>query len=286
VFQTVPLAGLSAVGFAFTENILYYIRQFIYSTKFYGVDPTEQLNSLALQRGIYTSWGHPLFTSMLALGVIFGLRQRSKIVRIISPLAGYCMAAFGHMLFNGFASTVADVGTMLIFGAMFIFSLLMFFWRQNTKERQQIAWRLDDYVRMGWLLPRDPLVFSVLANRLKLWVAGLLRGWTTWRATCKLMSDITELAYLRTQMTRGTVEAIGAERERELLIEIRALRGIALDEVRDLPIRPDWQPKARIKKWWHDRVPGRTRKAPAFAPPTGAPVGFPAPTGIPVGAYR
>jgi hypothetical protein len=284
VFQCLPLAGLSAIGFAFTENISYYIQQFIFYSKLpvpidqndptQGlVDPNDVLLQMFILRGVKTSWGHLLFTSMLGLGIIFGLKARSKLVRILAPLAGYLMAAFGHMNFNGMASLGVDTNSMMVFGLMAIFTLLVWLFGQLAKERRQLAWRLDDYVRMGWLLPRDPLVYSVLFNRWKLWWAGLLRGWKKWRATLKIMNDITELGYLRAQMSRGTIEGIGVERERELLIEIRALRGIGLDEVEGLRVKPEWHPIQRIKTAWANRTWGRRKKsAPSFAPPTGSPV--------------
>jgi RsiW-degrading membrane proteinase PrsW (M82 family) len=284
VLQTVPLAGLSAVGFAFTENITYYIQQYIFYSKLpipvdendptKGlVDPNSVLWQMFILRGVKTSWGHLLFTAMTGLGIYFGLKARSKLVRIIAPLAGYLMAAFGHMTFNGMSSFGADTNSMMIFGLIALFALAMWIVRQLAKERAQIAWRLDDYVRMGWLTPRDPLVYSSLFNRWKLWWAGLLRGWKKFRATTTMMKSITELAYLRAQMNRGTVETIGTDRERELLIEIRALRGLALDDVEGLRVKPEWHPIQRIKNAWRRRFPKKQQQqTPQFAPPVGVPV--------------
>ena len=44
-----------------------------------------------------TFFGHPLFTAMTGIGLAVALRSKSKIVRIVAPLAGFCAAAFLHM---------------------------------------------------------------------------------------------------------------------------------------------------------------------------------------------
>ncbi|MCL2317033.1 MAG: PrsW family intramembrane metalloprotease, partial [Actinomycetia bacterium] len=79
--QMVALAGLSGVGFAFTENLIYYVRQYVYAVKIFGNDPVADLNQLMWLRGVATSFGHPLFTSMTAVGVIVALHSASRVVR-------------------------------------------------------------------------------------------------------------------------------------------------------------------------------------------------------------
>ena len=72
----------------------------------------EALQSLAFQRGLLTFFGHPLFTSMTGIGLAIAMRSKSKVVRVVAPLAGYCCAALLHMTFNATA-TLAQ-GTMLL----------------------------------------------------------------------------------------------------------------------------------------------------------------------------
>jgi hypothetical protein len=267
-FQMIGLAGLSAAGFAFTENLIYYTRQYIYATKIYGNDPVADMTQLMWMRGVCTCFGHPLFTSMTAVGVIMGIRAHSKVVRILCPLAGYLVAATLHMTFNGFTSFSDDTTVLIVGGLVLIVIALMWLWRQLGRQRTQIAWRLDDYVRMGWLAPGDPLIFNKLATRGKLSLAALLRGRRIYKATISLIADITELAYLRVGMVDGLIDEPGLARERELLIDIRARRGIALDDPDGLAIRPPT---------WHlvDRMRGflaRRRGAAHVASPSGVPV--------------
>ena len=103
----IVLAGLSGTAFAFTENILYYGRAYRYASRTFGqVPPLEALQSLFFLRGVLTFFGHPLFTSMTGIGLAIGLRSKSKVVRVVAPLAGFCAAAFLHMAFNSTASLV------------------------------------------------------------------------------------------------------------------------------------------------------------------------------------
>ncbi|MDR0435734.1 MAG: PrsW family intramembrane metalloprotease [Propionibacteriaceae bacterium] len=286
--QTIPLAGLSAVGFAFTENILYYSRIWIYTTKITGQNPAEMLHSTVMARGLFLSWGHPLFTSCVAIGLIIGIRQQSKLARILCPLAGFLMAATGHMMFNGLATVIGDLSSMTFLGVMLLLSLVGWLLRQLARERSQLAWRLDDYVRAGYLTERDPLTFCLLKNRAKLWLASLLRGWRIWRATSHFIGDLSELAYLRSATIRGLVDEPGIARERELLFDLEARRPLALTDVEGLRVKPEtWtiaNMKARVLGW----LPWTRNRGGAIANPVSSgggghpvPAGrYPAPTSM------
>ena len=77
------------------------LKTYVSAAMVYGQDPTSALRAMFLQRGLLTWWGHPLFTTCTAIGVAFAMRNRSKWVRVVAPLAGYLCAATLHMLFNG-----------------------------------------------------------------------------------------------------------------------------------------------------------------------------------------
>lgn len=260
VLQTVTLAGLSAAGFAFTENILYYTRPFIYASKIVGIDAEAARMEYVVSRGLQTSFGHPLFTIMTALGLAVALTNRSKLVRIVAPLAGFLFAVSGHMLFNGMASAGAPTVALAVSGWLAVATLTLSLARRYLAERRLIAARLDDYVHTGWLYPRDPIVFSNTRLRFKLAFAALLRGYRVFGDTLALQRCLSELAYLRASMTRGLVDAAGEERAKELLYEIRSLRLIALYEPEGLRIKPDW--------WHKPDLTGLKERLTRFLAPT------------------
>lgn len=238
----VTLAGLSAVGFAFVENIIYYARAFVYATNTIEItDPQAEMLELVMLRGVYTSFGHPLFTMMTALGLAIALGARSKTVRVVAPLAGFVVASGGHMLFNGVASSggAASLRPQWFMALGLVAMLILMLVLTVVAQSQLIRRRLGDYRRVGWLTDRDPVVFSGPFKRIKLHLAALLRGpRRTWLPTAKFMRRITELAYIREAMTRGTVGVGGDERAKEILHDLEELRPTALTETRGLAILP------------------------------------------------
>jgi len=256
VLQMIGLAGLSAVGFAFVENIVYYVRLYCTAALVVGPEADAYLRQMFMLRGVYTSFGHPLFTMMTAFGLIAGLKQRSKIARIICPLSGFLVAALLHMCFNGLATVSEDFMPLVIYGLMMILGVTGWLFGQFMLQKRVISWRLDDYVRMGWLRDRDPVVYSAMLSRLKLSVAGWLRGWRIGKATTSLMATVTELAYLRHGEVTGTIDGGSQGRAHELVVAASALRGIALDEPVDLRVVP----KCRGPEAWHTFKAWRARR--------------------------
>ena len=261
VFQSVSLAGLSAVGFAFTENIIYYTRTYMYASKIIGDDPEAARMALVFLRGLATSWGHPLFTAATAIGLAVGLRSRAKFVRILAPLAGFAFAVTGHMAFNGLASLGAPTTTMVIYGLLVLLFLVIWLFRRNKAERALLQARLGDFVQMGWLTSKDVAVMTRGLSRLKLAVAGLLRGPKVFRDTIGLQRSFSELAYLRSMMAVGIVDGSGDERMAELLAKIRLQRVLGLDDPVGLKIKPEnWKFSnlpfvRRFREWQASRSP-------------------------------
>ncbi|MCC2592418.1 PrsW family intramembrane metalloprotease [Tessaracoccus sp. OS52] len=237
----VTLAGLSAIGFAFVENIIYYARTVVYATNTIGIeDPYAEVMELVMLRGVYTSFGHPLFGMMTAFGLAIGLAARSKIVRVAAPLGGFVAASGGHMLFNGVASTNApdQLKTQWYMALGLVAVLTLFLVLTVVAQAQLIRRRLGDYRRVGWLTDRDLVVFSSPFKRMKLHLAGIFRGPRKWWATAKFMRRMTELAYLREGRTRGLVATAGDWRAHELIHEIEELRPTALTDTAGLKVFP------------------------------------------------
>ncbi len=254
----VTLAGLSAVGFAFVENIIYYARAFVYATNTIEIaDPQAEVLDLVMLRGVYTSFGHPVFTMMTALGLAIALGARSKTVRVVAPLAGFVLAAGGHMLFNGVASSggAGDLRPQWFMALGLVAMLIIMLTLSVVAQAQLIRRRLGDYRRVGWLTDRDAVVFSSPFKRMKLHLAAMLRGpRKVWWPTARFMRRITELAYVREGMTRGTIGVGGDDRAREILYELEELRPRALTDTRGLKL-----------------FPPRKRKPLASAPPPQSP---------------
>jgi protease PrsW len=271
----IVLAGLSGAAFAFTENILYYGRAYRYSARTFGqLPPLEALQHLFVLRGLMTFFGHPLFTSMTGIGLAIALRSKSKIVRVVAPLAGYCVAALLHMAFNTTATLVSGPSLLWVYlgvAVPLVVGMVIFVVRQLFREGRLIRERLTDYVRVGWLTEGDPAALSRLRTRMRaLWHAIFVSPYT-FLATIRMQRATTELAYLRDAMTRGLVNRIGLKRERDLLGRIRSLRGLAITQPEG---RADYPSFRRRRAAALDYPP------PSYPGPAGIGGNYPAPTGL------
>ncbi len=280
VHQALTLAALSAAGFAFSENVVYYIRTYLYAVTIYGTDAEAELHQLFVLRGVVLSFGHLLFTSLTALGMIAALTNRSKIVRVLAPVAGYLAAAFGHMLFNGFASLSSSTLVLIIGGWIGVLALGVYTIFRYVHQTRNIRARLTELVELGWLQIDDPAEMSKLFGRWRMALAAFLRGPRVFRATLRLQRSLTEIAYLRDAEMRGIVDAMAIERERDLILAAGEARVWAIDHVRGVPfIPPQWGEAVRslvqrVKDARAERRARRARKQPpqSWSPPTGVPV--------------
>ncbi len=276
--SAIVMAGLSAAGFAFTENIIYYARAIVYSAQTIDAgDADAAVRELVWLRGVVTCFGHPLFTMMTGIGLAVALRTRSKVVRVLAPLVGYGVAALLHMVFNSQASLGSGTGQLLIYlfvALPMVLSAVGYVVVQILREGALIRQRLTDFVRMGWLSPDDALVFS--KQRLRWWavMVAATRGWRVLLATIALQRTLTELAYLRDAEVRGLVDDASRTRERELLDATRALRGTAIDDPRGLRLA---LPRLRRQK-------AIGYPAPVHPGPAGLGGNWPAPGTAPLGS--
>ena len=268
--SVVMLSGLSAVGFAFVENIIYYGRVITYSLHNISVaNPEEAVRELVMLRGVYTSFGHPLFSMLVATGLVVGMSARSRIVRIVAPLGGFLLSVAGHMLFNGLSST-RGVDQLrphwimaLIVVALIVVSLVVSVFQQGRLIRH----RLTDYVEGGWLSERDVVVFSGPFKRSNYLWKSLFWGPKRWWYSARLVRRVTELAYLRSEVTRGVTGEGGALRAHDVLEEVEALRPKALST----------DPDVRLLGWRKPKVvPSKSTPQAEYPGPSGLGGNWPA----------
>jgi len=246
------IGGLAGAGFAFTENIIYYARVVVYGSYTTGAgNVMDQLAQIVYQRGVVTCFGHPLFTMMTGIGIGFAVTSRSKIVRVIAPVAGYLMAALLHMFFNWSATFIPDdmlepLFFIIAWPAVFMVAIRLTL--SSVAQNRTIAARLGDYVTMGWLPKSYPIALRKIRTRvwtliISCWYANPIRTW-------QFQTRGIELAMLREQITRGTVDHGGLWKEYELVEDISRLahNGGLVDGTGLRPYWP-WSKKARRRRF-------------------------------------
>ncbi|MDR0782497.1 MAG: PrsW family intramembrane metalloprotease, partial [Propionibacteriaceae bacterium] len=251
---------LAGAGFAFTENIIYYARVVVYGSMTAGTgDVKAYLDYMVQMRGIYTAFGHPLFTMMTGLGVGFAIASRSKIVRLLAPAAGFLAAAFLHMFFNFRISLIPQdifVPVMLIIAWPLVAIVAMRLVRSSLAQGRTVEARLTDYVAMGWLPSHYPAALSRVRRRL--WALMMSPWHGNLIATWRLQVRATELAMLREAMTRGVVDQGGLSREYDIVNELAALAGRKA-VVEGKGLRPYWP----WRNWWRRRRQRRGATTPS-----------------------
>ncbi|GAB2683163.1 PrsW family intramembrane metalloprotease [Kribbella swartbergensis] len=221
-------AGMVGVGFAFTENILYYGRIFSELSEEGGRGAGfTGLFWLFVLRGIMTPFAHPLFTSFTAIGIGIAVRHRSTTVRFLAPVVGYLAAVLAHGLWNAVASWAGAAGFVLsylflmvpFFIGFVVFALIM-----RSREGKMIASRLYDYVRFGWLVAQDVPLIATLRGRKALRQNARRYGAEAEAAAKAFQQNATDLAYLRDKIVRQVVGPDALHTEKRLLDELRARR--------------------------------------------------------------
>ncbi|MDX6280396.1 MAG: protease PrsW [Kribbellaceae bacterium] len=228
IIDALVYAGMVGVGFAFTENILYYGRLFHQLSQESGSDAgLRGTFFLFVFRGGISPFAHPLFTSFTAIGIGIAVRHRSTVVRYLAPIVGYLAAVLAHASWNGGASLSGGGGFLTvylllmfpIFIAMIIFALVM-----RSREGQMIASRLYDYVRFGWLAPQDVPLIATLRGRKALRQNAKRYGPKAAAAAKAFQQNATELAYLRDKIVRQVIGPDALVTEKQLLDELRERR--------------------------------------------------------------
>ncbi|MEW1749020.1 PrsW family intramembrane metalloprotease [Streptomyces angustmyceticus] len=165
----IVIAGITATGFAFTENVLYLGNAF-------GEDQSmghSGLDSLTagtfFLRIIVSPFAHPLFTILtgLAFGIAATRYPRRRAARIALALLGLLTSVLLHAIWNG-ASALGDLGFLTVYGLFMVPVLLALTWLAiwaRNQELLSLRGYLAPYITAGWLAPTEPAALSSLKTR-------------------------------------------------------------------------------------------------------------------------
>ncbi|MDR7543565.1 MAG: PrsW family intramembrane metalloprotease [Armatimonadota bacterium] len=89
--------GLVGLGFAMTENVLYFARA-------YTQGGIAGLGLIFIMRVILSGFIHPLFTGAIGAGLGYAREAPGALTKVGAPLLGYACGMLGHALWNATAS--------------------------------------------------------------------------------------------------------------------------------------------------------------------------------------
>ncbi|MGW7487064.1 PrsW family intramembrane metalloprotease [Streptomyces sp. NPDC054786] len=198
----IVIAGITATGFAFTENVLHLGNAF-------GEDQSmghSGLNSLTagtfFLRIVVSPFAHPLFTILtgLAFGIAATRYPRRRTARIALTLLGLLTAVLLHAIWNG-ASTLGDPGFLTVYGLFMVPVLLALTWLAvwaRNQELLSLRGYLAPYITAGWLTPTEPAALSSLKTRaLARDIAHDTHGPAAARAVTEYATTATALSFHR-----------------------------------------------------------------------------------------
>jgi RsiW-degrading membrane proteinase PrsW (M82 family) len=230
VVDGIVYAGVTAAGFAFTENIWYFAR--VFADGGFG-SLSSGIFGLLILRGVLAPFAHPLFTSLTGIGIGIAVMSSNKVVRVAAPTLGYLGAVGLHSLWN-FSTTVGSGTTFinlyfLIMVPIFIGMVVLVVW-QRRREQRVVAGQLPEMAMNRWIASSEvPLLASLPGRRNWRRVVRRKVGEPAARAVSGYQQAVTELAFLRHRMAQGTAGADAEQRHEVLLTGLLAARQAAVD---------------------------------------------------------
>jgi protease PrsW len=215
VIDGIVYAALVGLGFAMTENVLYYGR---------GAAEDGIVGAVGtfVARGLLSPFAHPLFTAMTGIGLGIAATTRSRTLRVVAPLAGLGLAMLLHSLWNTTAGselflTVYVVVILPLFAGIGIVVLVAL-----RREGRVIHRHLLDVVPEA-----EARALASLPERRR-WRREAARrgGKPARRAMADLQRTAAELAFQRHQVERGTLprDRVALARESALLARMAERR--------------------------------------------------------------
>jgi protease PrsW len=204
VIDGIVYGALVALGFAMTENVLYYAKAALGG----GVALTVTL----FLRGFLAPFSHPLFTSMTGIGLGLARQTRNLAVKLITPVLGLLLAIFMHSIWNGSGAIFGGGGFLLTYIVIMVpaFVILLVvigiaLYREGQLVREFLLCDLErgmltrqEYDQLGSIFGRMGSSFNALTQT----------GMKGWRTRMKFNQMASELAFYRCRVSRGIYSGV------------------------------------------------------------------------------
>jgi RsiW-degrading membrane proteinase PrsW (M82 family) len=222
IIDGVVYAGMVGLGFAMTENVLYYGRAV--------QGGLGGLTFIFILRGMAAPFSHPLFTSMTGIGLGWSRQSMNGFVKVVAPVLGFMLAILMHATWNGSATYGGGLGFFvayfMIMGPAFIVTLMVVFFSLRREGRIVRQFLYPDY-QSGFFSQLEYDKLGTVRGRMGMsWKVLRTRGVSMWRTRMRCNQMASELAFHRSRLARGIGRdpQSAQERERAYLQAIEELR--------------------------------------------------------------
>lgn len=233
VISGIAVAGITATGFAFTENVLYLGTAFG-EDQLLGPDALhESVTAMTFFiRIVVAPFAHPLFTALtgIAFGIVAALPRLGRTLRILIPVLGLLTASLLHAIWNGSAS-LPDFTFLFVYVLFMIPVFAALTWLAIWSRRLELRTVRDTlpaYAAAGWF--EEPEPWGLASMRARAMARSYVRrthGPTGARTVAEYQHFATALALLRARAHHGTPPPDFHAREQELLHHLWHRHGVA-----------------------------------------------------------
>ena len=211
VVDGIVYAGMVGLGFAMTENVLYYGKAV--------QKGTDALTFVFVLRGMAAPFSHPLFTSMTGIGLGWARQSMNGFIKLVAPMLGFMLAILMHATWNGSAVYGGDLGFIVsyfvIMGPAFIITLMVIFFSLRREARIVRQFLYPEY-QSGFFSQQEYDKLCTVRGRMGMsWRMLRTRGFAMWRKRMRCNQLASELAFHRSRVTRGIGPDGQAAKERE-----------------------------------------------------------------------
>ncbi len=200
VIDGIVYASLAGLGFAMTENILYYGKAAM-------EEDQRALQMVFILRGAIAPFSHPLFTSLTGIGLGLARQTRNAAAKLFFPLLGLFFAIFMHFIWNGSAAFGGGVGFLLTYLLIMVpaFAIMIVIIFLGLRREGQVVreFLLRDLER-GFFTREEYDQLGTVRGRMGSSFTALSRGGlNNWRNRMRLNQLASELAFHRSRVARG-----------------------------------------------------------------------------------
>lgn len=220
VVDGIVYGGLIGAGFAFSENILYLGQA-------YTTAGSEGLTATFIVRCLMGPFAHPLFTSLIGIGIGIAVTSRNPVTRVVAILTGWVCAMLLHSLWNLSALAGIDgfIQAYVTYQVPLFIAFIGFLVWARRREGRLIGQYLSPYADAGWLTHGEVTMLSHMRMRRDARAWARAHGGIAAKRSMEAFQDsASDLALLRSRIVHGTAEKGAAERELLLLQAITAHR--------------------------------------------------------------
>ena len=220
VLDGIVYAALVGIGFAFVEDIVYYLSSL----------SSGSLPTVFFLRGIVGPFAHPLFTAATGIGFGVAVTTRRPALRVVAPIAGYVLAVLLHGTWN-YATTWGEqffVAYVVIMLPLLAVVVAVAVWARS-REGRMLDTALGQVAARGWVRPEEIRWVARLGDRMSARVYAKRFGGRPAAATLRAYQQtLTEIAFLHQRAVLGTAPPDLNPRMTALLQRSTALRTYAI----------------------------------------------------------